>query len=78
MENARRENLNISLLHEKAAKLTPVVNFINVLCVHFLYKILASKITQPNVTRGKLPKSCQKAAEKLPKKHMYKKAPVKH
>jgi len=31
-------------------------NFINILLVHFLYKILAPKITKPNATRGKLPK----------------------
>ncbi len=30
------------------------VNFINILCAHFLYKILAPKITKPNVIREKL------------------------
>ncbi len=38
------------------------VNFINVLLAHFLYKILAPKITKPNITR-----------EKLPQRLMYKK-----
>ncbi len=38
----------------------PSVNFINVLLACFLYKILAPKITKPNITREKLPKSCQK------------------
>jgi len=34
--------------------LSPSVNFINVLFTHFLYKILAPKITKPNVIREKL------------------------
>jgi len=36
-------------------------------------EILAPKIIKPNVTREKLPKSCQKAAKKLPKRLTYEK-----
>ncbi len=36
-------------LEEEAA-----VNFINVLCKHFLYKILSPKITKPNIIREKV------------------------
>jgi hypothetical protein len=39
---------------EKLRVGTPAVNFINILYVQFLYKILAPKITKPNVTREKL------------------------
>jgi hypothetical protein len=42
--------------HKMLVKLTPGVNFINILFPRFLYKILAPKITKPNVTREKLPK----------------------
>jgi hypothetical protein len=48
--------------------LQQALNFINVLQAHFLYEILVPKISMSNVTREKLPKSCQKAAKKLPKR----------
>jgi len=42
---------------ERSLELRPIgVNFINVLGACFSYKILAPKITKPNVTREKLPK----------------------
>ncbi len=45
----------------------PSVNFINVLLACFLYKILAPKITKPNITREKLPKRLkyEKGARKM-------------
>jgi hypothetical protein len=57
--NVTREKLLNLLLHKKFVrkmlmKLTPAVNFINVLRTCFSYKILAPKITKPNVTREKL------------------------
>ncbi len=55
----------MTIIVQKMESNTPSVNFINVLQAGFLYKILASKITKPSVT--KLDKSWQKAAEKLPK-----------
>jgi len=43
-------------------KLTPAVNFINVLCANFMYECLFGSYFNLNVTR-----------EKVPKKHLYEK-----
>jgi hypothetical protein len=48
--------LNSSMLHpRKQIKKWPTVNFINILRVCLLFKILVPKITNPKVIREKLP-----------------------
>jgi len=59
--------LNLERLKKFFTYLCNGVNFINVLCAHFLYKILAPEIIKPNVTREKLLKllSYKKHAHKM-------------
>jgi len=58
--NLLSQNANALAVIVFSRSVSPGFNFINVLRAHFLYEILAPRNTKPNVTRGKLLKSCQK------------------
>jgi len=50
------DSARVKAVHRMLMKLSQGVNFINILCAHFLYKVLHTAFFYLHVTREKLPK----------------------